>query len=330
MDKDLNGFKKISICDCKISSSCSNCIKITKFAHISCKEELKRTFLELNTEREMTENYFAKSDKITREEKNDCLIIRMHLVDWIFQVCKKLKVGSDSFNLAVDLLDKMIVMYKFKLKDDQMLLLAIGSLVIAMKYFEIKHVSMDFIVKKVAHKKFTKEDIIGAEFLILNKLKFMITGNKFDDFLNLFFCFSINSDNGSQNRGLKNPEAVTEEKNKFILCGYYYKLQQMALMIYKLVCLDIETIRLKHFKNNKLVLYASILDYCAKIMSKNSNLSDCVSSIESNIEKLNKSLNISEKDVTKVNSRITTNIKSLQADEHNWYLREELKVHSII
>ena len=53
----------------------------------------------------------------------------------------------------------------------------------AVKYNEVKQISLDFLINKIAYNKFDKEVIIVSEIVILKKLNFRIPKTNFNDFL---------------------------------------------------------------------------------------------------------------------------------------------------
>ena len=121
--------------------------------------------------------------------------IRSQLLDWLIVVVDMTNQRDETFYLSIEILDKILYIYDYDLSDTDCHLLLLASFFIASKYTEIKSISIDTIENQIGHGKFTKEEIISTELLILSKLHFKIPKNNFIDFVNILFNENINDEN---------------------------------------------------------------------------------------------------------------------------------------
>jgi len=108
--------------------------------------------------------------------------IRTQLIDWLMIVCEKLSLRDETLFLTIEIIDKMLIKYNFDLSGDDIHLISVVSLFIASKYEEVIPLRMKTIIEKVAHSKYSKNDLLATEMLILKKLNFQIPRNHFLDF----------------------------------------------------------------------------------------------------------------------------------------------------
>jgi uncharacterized protein (DUF924 family) len=140
-------------------------------------------FEEIIREIELNERSLPRQIQITNEIKQ----VRCQIIDWMIIVFNKLNFRDETFFQAMEILDSILIKYKFNLSSEDVHLIAIVSLFIASKYEEVKPISLKSLVEKVCHGKYSKSDIIAAEMLVLKKLNFKIPRNHF---LNFSYSFS--------------------------------------------------------------------------------------------------------------------------------------------
>ena len=90
-------------------------------------------------------------------------------------------------------MDRFFYLTKKKYKGEDLHLIGICSIFIAFKYSETKPLKLDFLVEKISHNKFNKNEIIEMEEEILNTLNFNLlkpTLYEFTTFYfrNIFYC----------------------------------------------------------------------------------------------------------------------------------------------
>jgi hypothetical protein len=140
----------------------------------------------------------SSSASISTDKKivKETLEVRSQLIDWIIIVSHKLKQGNNTFFLAVEILDQVIEKFNFNLSAKDLHLIGVVSLLLASKYEEVMPISMKLLLSKICHNKYTKEEIITAELLILTKLGFRIPKvNYIDIIYQLVDAFDSNKQN---------------------------------------------------------------------------------------------------------------------------------------
>jgi hypothetical protein len=117
---------------------------------------------------------------------------RRVLLDWVMTVSSKLELREETLFTAIEIFDKILIAYKFKLSVNDMHLVGIVSLFLASKYEEVVPIRLQTLIEKIGHSKFSKEDILSSEMLILRKLNFLIPRNHFVNFshsmVKMFIC----------------------------------------------------------------------------------------------------------------------------------------------
>ena len=180
---------------------------------------------------------FANLDKKLVKET---LEVRSQLVDWIIIVTHKLKQNINTFFLTVEILDLVIQKFNFNLSAKDLHLIGVVSILLASKYEEVMPISMKVLIQKICHNKYTKEEIISAELLILTKLNFRIPKISYlDSIYQLVFSF----DEKKQNE------------------RYLNQVYSFSLSLAKAVCFDFEL--KQKFNSSKLLtslVYFSMLE----------------------------------------------------------------------
>lgn len=126
----------------------------------------------------------------------ETLEIRSQMVDWMIIVCHKLKQSNHTFFLAIEIIDKVIEKFNFNLSSKDLHIIGVVALFIASKFEEIYPISMKTLLAKVCHNKYSQQDIISAELLILTKLNYKLPKTNYIDVL---FQLVNACDNSKQN-----------------------------------------------------------------------------------------------------------------------------------
>jgi hypothetical protein len=182
---------------------------------------------------------FKNKEKVISEELKAG---RMYLIDWSTVVAKKLNLCDETFFLALDIIDLMILRYKCQVTTNDLYLICLCAIFIASKYEEVAPIKLETLIKSVGHGKFTHEDILAAETLILKKLNFRIPKNNFLTFINLV---TRNFDHDLRKKIIKH-----------------------ATSIYKLTLYDVTKFR---FNKCTLGIYFSIFSFSLKTILKGDN-----------------------------------------------------------
>ncbi|KAL4429506.1 hypothetical protein ABPG74_014281 [Tetrahymena malaccensis] len=103
-------------------------------------------------------------------------ILRSKMVDWMIEVFGNYKQTSSdkTYFRAVGLLDLFFKKQPKKLVESDVHLFGIASMFLATKQEDISHISLDDIVEKVGHNKFTEKKIREAEYEILKTIEMKI------------------------------------------------------------------------------------------------------------------------------------------------------------
>lgn len=237
---------------------CKLCKKICFIFSCPSEKEMRKEQLASDITDELIKETFSKME-LHEEEKSilsckdsqyeNLIHLRSKTIDWLVIVCAELKQGDSTFFLTVQIIDKMLEYYKFDLSAENFHLISIVSLFIASKYEEITPISLSTLTKEVGHQKYSKNDILSAELVILAKLNFKIPKIIFMDFINI----------------LLNATFSQSSTGKYITNGHVCKYQQMvfnhACSIYKFILLDyMYNKKTNIFLNYSNILYQSLLE----------------------------------------------------------------------
>ena len=94
---------------------------------------------------------------------------RGFLVEWIIDVHRKFRLMSETLYVTIGIIDRYLS--KVTIKKSQLHLLGVTALLIATKYEEIYPPDLKDLLS-VSENKFTKEEVLKMEFIILQTLEF--------------------------------------------------------------------------------------------------------------------------------------------------------------
>eukprot|EP01025_Chloroclados_australasicus_P055622 TRINITY_DN6782_c0_g1_i1.p1 TRINITY_DN6782_c0_g1~~TRINITY_DN6782_c0_g1_i1.p1 ORF type:complete len:346 (-),score=33.65 TRINITY_DN6782_c0_g1_i1:762-1799(-) len=122
----------------------------------------------------LIEDEFAPKSNYMDNQKELKPRFRTVLADWMFGLCchHKLLLG-ETFYLAMNIVDRFLS--TGQVKKDQLQLVGAASLLIASKYEEVRHPSIDSFVQACGEL-YTKREFRKAERLILEKLDYLVSG----------------------------------------------------------------------------------------------------------------------------------------------------------
>ena len=120
---------------------------------------------------------------------------RKKMVDWMLEVFTAYKCEPRTFELAVNIMDRYILMTKKKLKDDNIHLLGLASIYIASKMEEKIPMRLYHIVKYIGQNEFTSKEIIEKEKEILMTIDFdFFSAGTYDYLMTFFWDLKVNNE----------------------------------------------------------------------------------------------------------------------------------------
>ena len=118
--------------------------------------------------------------------------LRRQIIEWMIIVNNKLNFSSNCFHIQIEIFDSFCDSKEFKLETLDIHLLAVTAINLSAKFEEIKILTLNTIIQNVCHNKYTKEEILKFEIVLLKTLKYRIKSNYFCDFAIIFSeLFSI-------------------------------------------------------------------------------------------------------------------------------------------
>jgi hypothetical protein len=181
------------------------------------------------------EEYFLEEEYLKNILINHSITpyMRMKMVDWMVEIFTTIPTKEITFFISVNIMDRFFYFSKRQYKADDLHLIGICSIFLAFKYSETNPLKLDFLVEKIAHNKFKRNEIIKMEEEILIVLNFNLLKPTLYEFTmlyfrNIFYC--IENFYNIKNIYLKNTlkEYIDNynidlfENNKFLLIDKYY------------------------------------------------------------------------------------------------------------
>ena len=113
--------------------------------------------------------------------------MRLKMIDWMIEVFYNLKCKDITFFTCVNIMDRFFILTKKKFKPENLHLIGICSIFIASKFCEVYPIKLINLIEKVGHNKFSKNDILNMEKMILECLNYDILRPYSIDFAEYFF-----------------------------------------------------------------------------------------------------------------------------------------------
>ena len=111
--------------------------------------------------------------------------IRAKMIDWMVEVLCSYKCTNETFFVAVYYLDAFFKNSTIKYEINDLHLVGVVSMFLASKFEEIYPLRMRVVYEKIAHKKFTREEIREKETDMINKLNFNLNPVTLINFIEL-------------------------------------------------------------------------------------------------------------------------------------------------
>ena len=119
--------------------------------------------------REIEAEFHLDADYLTKVQTEIKDTSRAFLVEWIIDVHRKFKLMPETLYVTINVIDRFLAIQE--IKKTQLHLLGVTALLIATKYEEIYPPELKDLLS-VSENKFTKEEVLKMECLILSKLEF--------------------------------------------------------------------------------------------------------------------------------------------------------------
>ena len=191
------------------------------------------TFLEYGPS--ILEEYFIEQEHLENILINHSITpyMRMKMVDWMIEIFTNIPTKEITFFICVNIMDRFFYYSNKNYKADNLHLIGICSIFLAFKYSETNPIKLNFLVEKIAHNKFKKEEIIKMEQEILEILNFNLVKPTLYEFTmlyyrNIFYCIEnfYNIKNINLKNSLKeyidNYNIDLFEHNQLLLTNKYY------------------------------------------------------------------------------------------------------------
>ena len=211
------------------------------------------TFLEYGTS--ILEEYFIEQEYLKNILINHSITpyMRMKMVDWMIEIFTNIPTKEITFFISVNIMDRFFYYSKKNYKGEDLHLIGICSIFLAFKYSETSPIKLNFLVEKIAHNKFKKEEIIKMEEEILEILNFNLVKPTLYEFTMLYF------------------------RNIFYCIENFYNIKNINLKNSLKEYIDYYNIDL--FEHNKLLLIDKFYDKWSYIEKYNENMRKYVKSI---------------------------------------------------
>ena len=135
------------------------------------------------------DEYFIEQENIKNVLEKHTITpqMRLKMVDWMVEIFTIIQTNDITFFTAVNIMDKYFHKSDVSYKPSDLHLIGICSIFISSKFCDINPIRLKFLIEKIGHNKFQKEEIIKMEERILNTLQYDILKPTIFDFTTFFF-----------------------------------------------------------------------------------------------------------------------------------------------
>jgi hypothetical protein len=135
------------------------------------------------------EEYFNEQENIKNVLEKHTITpeMRLKMVDWMIEIFTIIQTNDITFFNAVNIMDNFFYKSNNSYQPSDLHLIGICSIFIASKFCDINPIRLKFLVEKIGHDKFSKEEIINMEEKILNVLQYDILRPTIYEFTTYFF-----------------------------------------------------------------------------------------------------------------------------------------------
>ena len=139
----------------------------TQFSYFKDYTGIIQDLIEKSRSQELLSNKICKRIKIA-------LKTRKNLIFDLLTLCKEYSQSDVTILTTIEIFDTIIKFFEFDLSSRDMYIIMIASLFISSKFEEVNQIKLFSLIDLHTEYIITKEDILGAERIILNKLKYKI------------------------------------------------------------------------------------------------------------------------------------------------------------
>ena len=178
---------------CFFSTNFINAEENKKFTKNNFTEEeykqLLDTFNMIEYGSSILEEYFNEQEnyKNALEKHTITPEMRLKMVDWMIEIFTIIQTNEITFFNTVNIMDNFFYKSRDSYKPTDLHLIGICSIFIASKFCDINPIRLNFLVEKIGHGKFSKEEIINMEEKILNVLQYDLLKPTIYEFSTFFF-----------------------------------------------------------------------------------------------------------------------------------------------
>ena len=152
-------------------------------------KQLLNTFNMIEYGPSILDEYFLEQENIKNVLEKHTITpqMRLKMVDWMVEIFTIIQTNDITFFTAVNIMDKYFLKSDISYKPSDLHLIGICSIFISSKFCDINPIRLKFLIEKIGHNKFNKEEIIQMEEKILNTLQYDILKPTIFDFTTFFF-----------------------------------------------------------------------------------------------------------------------------------------------
>ena len=152
-------------------------------------KQLLDTFNMIEYGPSILDEYFTEVENIQNilEKHTITPPMRLKMVDWMVEIFTIIQTNDITFFTAVNVMDKFFYKSEKSYQPSDLHLIGICSIFIASKFCDINPIRLKFLIEKIGHGKFNKDEIIKMEENILSTLQYDILKPTIYDFTTFFF-----------------------------------------------------------------------------------------------------------------------------------------------
>ena len=152
-------------------------------------KQLLDTFNMIEYGPSILDEYFIEQENIKNVLEKHTITpqMRLKMVDWMVEIFTIIQTNDVTFFNAVNIMDKYFYKTEISYKPSDLHLIGICAIFIASKFCDINPIRLKFLIEKIGHGKFNKEEIIKMEEQILSTLQYDILKPTIYEFTSFFF-----------------------------------------------------------------------------------------------------------------------------------------------
>ena len=135
------------------------------------------------------DEYFTEQENIANVLEKHTITpqMRLKMVDWMVEIFTIIQTNDITFFTAVNIMDKYFHKSEISYQPSDLHLIGICSIFIASKFCDINPIRLKFLIEKIGHGKFNREEILKMEEKILSTLQYDILKPTIYEFTTFFF-----------------------------------------------------------------------------------------------------------------------------------------------